>query len=95
MGSPAFKAGIAPGMTLVAVNARAYSPALLRDAIKDAQTDKTRKIDLLVRKSDTYTTATLDYHDGLKYPRLERIETATDRLSELMQPLVSQRKARQ
>ena len=42
-GSPAFKAGIAPGMTLVAVNARAYSPALLRDAIKDAQTDKIAK----------------------------------------------------
>ena len=82
--SVAFKAGLAPGMSLVAVNGRAFSAALLREAIKAAQADPKARIDLLVRSADTYRTVSLDYHGGLRYPRLERIDGTPDRLTAIL-----------
>ena len=84
--SPVFKAGVAPGMTLVAVDGRAYSPALLQEAIKGAKADAARKIELLLRDADTYQTVRLDYHGGLRYPRLERIDGTEDRLAAIFKP---------
>ena len=83
---PAFKAGFAPGTTVIAVNGRAYSAKLLREAITAAKGDPQRRIDLLVRKGDTFETVSLDYHDGLRYPKLERIEGRDDRLSVIIKP---------
>ena len=84
--SPAFKAGLAPGMSVIAVNGRAYSAKLLREAIKDAHAEATRKIELLVRNADTYQTVSLDYHGGLRYPSLERVDGTADRLSAILKP---------
>jgi predicted metalloprotease with PDZ domain len=84
--SPAFAAGVAPGMSLVAVNGRAYSGAILRDAIKAAQADQRLEIEMLLRNDDIYRTVTLPYHGGLRYPRLERLEGTEDRLSAILQP---------
>jgi len=81
--SPAFAAGIAPGMTPVAVDGRAYTAELLEDAIKAAK-GNTRPIELLVKDFDRYRTIRLDYHDGLRYPHLERIEGTPDRLSKIL-----------
>jgi hypothetical protein len=36
-----------------------------------------------VKSFDRIDTVTLDYHDGLKYPSLERIAGKPDRLAEL------------
>ena len=55
----------------------------LRDAIKAAQADRKQPIDLLMRSADTFRTLQIDYHDGLRYPQLQRIEHAPDRLSEM------------
>ena len=82
--SPAFAAGVAPGMTLVAVNGRAYTAPVLREAIKAAHVDQRQEIDLLLRNDDVYRTVSLDYHGGLRYPRLERIEGTDDRLSAIL-----------
>jgi predicted metalloprotease with PDZ domain len=73
-GSPAFKAGLGPGMQLVAVNGRALDADkdVLKDAIVAAKTALT-PIRLLVRNQDQYLTLDVDYHDGLKYPVLERL----------------------
>ncbi len=38
-GLPAAIAGIGPGMKLIAVNGRRYSPEVLRDALKAGRTD--------------------------------------------------------
>ena len=81
--SPAFDAGIAPGMTPVAVDGRAYTAELLEDAIKAAK-DGARPIELLVKDFDRYRTIRLDYHDGLRYPHLERTEGTPDRLSKIL-----------
>jgi predicted metalloprotease with PDZ domain len=84
--SVAFKAGVAPGMTVVAVNGKAYTHARLKDALQAAKADLKRSTELLVRSADTFRTVRLDYHDGLRYPHLERIEKTPDLLSSILKP---------
>ncbi len=80
--SPAFNAGLAPGMTVQAVNGRVYKSDDLRDAVANAKTDKA-PITLLVRSFDRINSVQIDYHGGLQYPKLERIAGKPDRLAEL------------
>ncbi len=68
---PAFKAGLVPGLSIVAVNGKDYSPDALKDAVTAAKGDGA-PIELLVKNVDTYSTYRVDYHDGLKYPHLVR-----------------------
>ncbi|MBS0381056.1 MAG: M61 family metallopeptidase [Proteobacteria bacterium] len=80
---PAFKAGIGSGETLVAVNGQAYTAEVLTDAIKDAKDGKA-PIELLLKYQDQYQTVPVDYHGGLQYPHLERIEGTPDYLSQII-----------
>ena len=43
-------------------------------------------ITLIVKDGDQYRTVVLDYHDGLRYPRLERIPGTPDRLGDILTP---------
>ena len=81
-GSPAAIAGLAPGMRLVAVNGRKWSPEILRNAIRRAKNSKDT-IDLLAQNGDFYTTYHVDYHGGERYPHLEPISGKSDLLSEI------------
>ncbi|WP_373988433.1 M61 family metallopeptidase [Duganella sp. BuS-21] len=81
-----FKAGLSGGSVLVAVDGRAYKAELLRAAVTAAKGGK-EPITLLIKKGNLYQTVALDYHDGLKYPRLERIAGTPDRLDAILQPL--------
>jgi predicted metalloprotease with PDZ domain len=78
---PAFKAGVAPGMKLIAVNGKEYSADTVKNAVKDKG-----PIELLVKNFDEYQTLAVDYHDGLKYPHLERVQGTADTLGLLMAP---------
>lgn len=80
---PAFKGGISPGMTVVAVNGQDYSAEALKEAVTAAAKDKSLSIELLVKNFDRYKTVRLDYHDGLKYPHLVRDTGKPDTLTEL------------
>ncbi len=82
-GGPAFKAGMAPGATLIAVNGKALDSDLLKAAITAAKTSKD-PIELLVKVDDTYRTFKIDYHEGLRYPRLERIEGTPALLDDIL-----------
>ena len=82
-GMPAALAGIGPGMKLVAVNGRRFSPEVLKDALKAAK-DGTAPIDLLVENTDYYKTYKIDYHGGEKYPHLVRDESKPDLLSDIL-----------
>ena len=82
-GMLAAKSGIGPGMKLVAVNGRRFSPEILRDAIKAAKQAIT-SIDLLVENSDYYKTYKINYHDGEKYPHLVRDDSKPDLLTEIL-----------
>ncbi len=84
-GSPAFKAGVAPGMRLVAVNGRKLSKESLKDGILETKTR--RSVDLLLENAGFYSTITINYDGGLRYPRLEREGAAPDLLSRILQPL--------
>jgi predicted metalloprotease with PDZ domain len=84
-GMPAAKAGIGPGMRVVAVNGRAFSPAVFLDALRES-TDSSGPLELLVENADYFKTYKLDYHEGEKYPHLVRDESKPDMLGEIIKP---------
>jgi predicted metalloprotease with PDZ domain len=81
-GMPAALAGIGPGMKLIAVNGRHYSPEVLRDALRTGKTS-TAPLELLVENTDYFKTYALDYHGGERYPHLVRDDSKPDLLSEI------------
>jgi len=81
-GSPAARAGIAPGMKLVAVNGRRWSPDDLHAAIRQAKSGG-EPIELLIENEDFFKTYAVDYHGGERYPHLERISGKPDLLGEI------------
>jgi predicted metalloprotease with PDZ domain len=86
-GSPAFKAGLAPGDKLVAVNNMDMeNPDNLSDATKAAVTSKA-PITLLLHDAHRYHEVKIDYHGGLRYPHLQRIPGTPDRLADILAPL--------
>lgn len=82
-GSPAFEAGLAPGLTVVAVNSRAYKPELLKAAIT-ANKQGQAPIELLLREGELFRTVRIDYRGGLRYPTLERLPGVEDRLGAIL-----------
>jgi predicted metalloprotease with PDZ domain len=82
-GMPAAKAGIGPGMRVVAVNGRKFSAEVLRDALK-AGKNSSEPLALLVENTDYYKTYLLDYHSGERYPHLVRDESKPDLLSDIL-----------
>jgi predicted metalloprotease with PDZ domain len=86
VGSPADKAKLGPGMQIVAVNGRQFTGSLLNDAITGAKGNQD-PIQLIVVNTGVYRVVGLDYHDGLRYPHLERVEGTPDYLDEILKPL--------
>ena len=83
---PAAKSGLAPGVKIVAVNGRRFSADNIRGAVKRSKT-ASGPITLIIENGEFFTTQTIDYHDGLHYPHLERVEGRPDRLAVLIKPL--------
>jgi predicted metalloprotease with PDZ domain len=81
---PAFKAGLTVGARILAVNGITYDADLLKDAITAAKGGG--PISLIVKTGDHFRAVQIDYHGGLRYPRLERIPGSTDRLSAIYAP---------
>ncbi|MBN6150911.1 M61 family metallopeptidase [Xanthomonas sp. AmX2] len=82
---PAFDAGLSSGNTIVAVNGRAYSADVIKDAITAAK-GAAAPIELLLKRYDRYDSVRIDYRGGLRYPHLQRIAGRPDRLGELLKP---------
>jgi len=82
---PAFKAGVSTGAALVAVNGQTYSNDVLKDAIAAAKNSKA-PIQLLLKYQGAFRTVPVDYHEGLKYPHLVRVDGAPDYLSQIIAP---------
>jgi len=81
-GSPAAGAGLAAGMTLVAVNHRAYSPERLRTAI--GASSKQHRLTLLTEQAEQFQSFELKYEGGLQYPKLIRIKGVGDGLADIL-----------
>lgn len=84
--SPAFKAGLTVGFHVLAVNGRTYKPEALKAALTAAK-GSPAPVELLLKQADRFVTERFDYHDGLKYPRLERIAGTPDRLTTIFRAL--------
>jgi predicted metalloprotease with PDZ domain len=84
-GMPAAKAGIGPGMKLVAVNGHRFSVENLSEALRIGK-NSSDPLELLVENTDYYKIYKLDYHGGEKYPHLVRDESKPDVLSEIITP---------
>ena len=82
---PAWKGGLGVNSTIVAVNGREYSDDVMADAIEAAQ-HSDAPIKLLVLRTETYREISVNYHDGLRYPHLVRIEGTPDRLMDVIKP---------
>jgi predicted metalloprotease with PDZ domain len=82
----AFKAGLAPGMKIDAVNGRAWSADVLREAVAAAK-NNTASIQLVIENGSFTQTIQLNYHGGEKYPHLERDPSKPDIISEIIKPL--------
>jgi predicted metalloprotease with PDZ domain len=85
VGSPADAAKLAPGEKILAVNGNVYAG----DAIKDAvhATKAGGPMNLIVQNDTQVRTVAIDYHDGERYPHLERIDGTSDYLDEITKPL--------
>jgi predicted metalloprotease with PDZ domain len=81
--SPAFKAKLTEGAQILAINGIAYTPDVLKDAIREAHS-RQQPIELILKTGDRYRVANLDYHDGLRYPHLERDTAEPARLDEIL-----------
>ncbi len=82
-GLPAYQTGVRPGMKLIAINARKWSPDLLHDALAASKTAN-GTLDLLVEDGEMYRTYAIDYHGGVREPHLVRTEGKQDLLSKII-----------
>jgi predicted metalloprotease with PDZ domain len=90
-GSPADKAGFGPGMQIVAVNGRAYDDDLLKAALDQTKAGPTQRskeaLEFIVSNTSYFKLLKIDYHDGQRYPVLERVKGEADVLGEILKPL--------
>ncbi len=82
---PAFKAGLTSGGQIIAVNGVAYDSDTLKGAVRAAK-GTAEPIELIVKVADRYKVVRIDYHDGLRYPHLERDPSVPARLDDILAP---------
>lgn len=88
-GSPAYVAGLGPGMKVIAVNGRKWSRDVMRGALRGGLRNQ-QPMALLAENGEYYSTYQMNYHDGEKYPHLVRAEGQPDMLDEMIKPLAGQ-----
>jgi predicted metalloprotease with PDZ domain len=84
-GSPAFSAGLGPGMKVIAINSRKWSKDVMRAALSAAVHNQ-QPIAILVENGEYYSTYPVNYHGGEQYPHLVREQVLPDMLGEIIKP---------
>jgi predicted metalloprotease with PDZ domain len=79
-------AGLTPGMKIVSVNERQFSPQVVRQALRSAQ-NSTTPLELLVTNQEQFLKLRIDYHSGERFPHLQRDVSKPDMLSNILAPL--------
>jgi predicted metalloprotease with PDZ domain len=85
-GSPADKAKLVPGQKPIGVNNTVISADAMQQAVVAAKSG-TEPIHLLMQSENTLKTVDIDYHEGMKYPVMIRVEGTKDYLDEIIAPL--------
>ena len=83
-GMAAALAGIGPGMRVVAVNGRRFSPRVLLDALH-AGLETHAPLQLLIENAEYYKSVSLDYYDGIRYPHLARDPSRANLLADILE----------
>ena len=91
-GGPSDKAQLAPGYKILAVNGHIFSSDALKDAIKAAK-GSSEPIKLIVQADTFVSPFNIDYHDGERYPTLERIDGTPAYLDDITAPRTTPEKA--
>ena len=89
---PSDKARLAPGSKILAVNGHIFSAEALKAAIKQAK-GNTEPIHLIVQSNTFVTPYEIDYHDGERYPAIERIAGTPAYLDDITTPRTKTEKA--
>ncbi len=86
---PALRAGVVPGMKLLALGGRAYKPRSVEAALREAQATR-RPLEAIVQFGEAVQVLHIEALDGPSYPHLERIAGAPDLLAEILKPHATQ-----
>jgi predicted metalloprotease with PDZ domain len=84
-GSPAYAAGLGPGMKLIAVNGRKWSKDVVRAALRGSIHNQ-HPLALLAENGEYYSIYEVSYHEGERYPHLVREEGRPNILDEIIKP---------
>ncbi|HKE58159.1 MAG TPA: hypothetical protein VKB46_15710 [Pyrinomonadaceae bacterium] len=84
-GTPAYQAGLGPGMKIATVNGRAFDSDRLREALSAGMRSQD-PLDLGVVNFDVLRTYKINYHGGEKFPHLERDASRPDLLQQIIKP---------
>jgi predicted metalloprotease with PDZ domain len=93
-GTPAAEAGLAPGMRLISINGRGFTPGATHEAISEAK-GGTKPIVITADNGGFVLAYNLQYHGGERYPHLVRNNAVPDLLSDILRPLTPAGNARQ
>lgn len=83
---PADQARLAPGDKIIAVNGEIFSNETLQKAIRTAK-GNSDPIRLILQADKFVRTAQINYHDGERFPALERIDGTPAYLDDITKPL--------
>ena len=87
-GGPCDDAGVVPGMSIVTVNGESWDAKKLRSAVIASRTTS-EPIRLRTQIAGTIRDFNLNYHGGVLYPHLERVNGRPDTLTSIMHPIES------
>jgi predicted metalloprotease with PDZ domain len=87
-GSAAAGAGLAPGMRLLAVGGRRYTPGWMRQALREGK-NGTEPLEVIAQNGEFVRSYHLEWHGGELYPALARDASRSDLLSRILEPLGS------
>jgi predicted metalloprotease with PDZ domain len=82
---PAYKAGLTSGSVVVAVNGVEFDPDRLKEEVTAARGSHD-PIEMIVRTGDHFRVVQIDYHDGLRYPHLQRDPGHAALLDDILRP---------
>jgi predicted metalloprotease with PDZ domain len=84
-GSPAYAAGLGPGMKIIGVNGRKWSRDVVRAALRGGLRSQ-QPLALLAENGEYYSTFQVNYHEGERNPHLVRVEGQQNLLDEIIKP---------
>ena len=80
---------LAPGQKIIAINGNVFSKDAVKNALRDTK-GNSQPIHLILQADTFVSTAEINYHDGERYPVLERINGTPAYLDDITNPLTKQ-----